>query len=193
MAPAAAKRGRRTSRRSASVARALISTVAVMGIGFAVGLLVGALWETPDRVLSPFGPGRQVVSLPEVLADPTGTTEAPAGADLQQASVLRGPAPALPRAESPPVAAPPPPQPETGSFSVQVASFTEPVPAWKLAEQLGEKDYEVYVDEGDAAGKPRWRVRVGPVPSRDEADRLALRLKAREQLPTWVLREEEGE
>jgi len=35
----------------------------------------------------------------------------------------------------------------------------------------------------------RWRVRVGPVDSRPDAERLAGRLKREEQLPTWVLRD----
>jgi cell division septation protein DedD len=33
-------------------------------------------------------------------------------------------------------------------------------------------------------------VRVGPFPSRAEADRVAARLKAEEKLPTWVLDED---
>ena len=35
----------------------------------------------------------------------------------------------------------------------------------------------------------RWRVRVGPVADRAEAERLSARLKRDEKLPTWVLDE----
>jgi hypothetical protein len=31
---------------------------------------------------------------------------------------------------------------------------------------------------------------VGPIASREEADRIAARLKSKEKLPTWVLAEE---
>ena len=85
-----------------------------------------------------------------------------------------------------------PPPEEAGPFAVQVGSFTEPVPAWQLAERLGEKEFPVYVNEGDAAGRQRWRVRVGPVETRREARRLADRLKSQEGLPTWILPEEGG-
>jgi len=40
---------------------------------------------------------------------------------------------------------------------------------------------------GDAGA--RWRVRVGPMTARDEADRTAARLKTEERLPTWVIAE----
>ena len=33
----------------------------------------------------------------------------------------------------------------------------------------------------------RFRVRVGPIPTREEATRLASRLKSGHQLPTWIL------
>ena len=33
----------------------------------------------------------------------------------------------------------------------------------------------------------RFRVLVGPVPSREEATRLASQLKSDHQLPTWIL------
>jgi cell division septation protein DedD len=35
----------------------------------------------------------------------------------------------------------------------------------------------------------RWRVRVGPIAGRQEAEELALRLKRQDRLPTWVLPE----
>jgi cell division protein FtsN len=37
-------------------------------------------------------------------------------------------------------------------------------------------------------GSKRWRVRVGPVATREQADEVASKL-AREKLPTWVLAE----
>jgi len=174
---------RQAARRRTNLTRTLLSTGLLAAAGLAVGLLVGVLWETPDLLLPMLGAPREELVF-DGLEAPGGDTTAPA--DEQDATVperaVAGPSPG--RTATPPVAAPPP---ERGPFSVQVGSFTEPVPAWKLAEQLGEKRYEVYVDEGDAAGKPRWRVRIGPVATRREARGLADRLKAQEGLPTWIL------
>jgi cell division septation protein DedD len=187
-------------RRSAGIAWLLLSTVVLVVLGFGSGIVVGALWERPEQVLAPFRDGHQPVRLAEVLAHPGGTTDAPeVAATLEDApepapgSALEsapGAAPevsALPAGEptTPPVAAAPP---AAGPWSVQVGSFPEPVPAWKLAERLGEQGYEVHVDEGDAAGTARWRVRAGPVATQAEAERLARRL-ASQQLDTWVVDE----
>lgn len=200
---AASKRTRRNGAPRPRLLRTLFSTAVLVVLGFTVGLLAGALLETPSTVLAPFRPGGQEIDL-AVLRDPSGDTRPPAagaeGIDLAVAEGSPTAAPELrvePAAARPedlakrvapaPVAAPPP----AGPFVIQVGSFDEPVPAWKLAERLGEKEYEVYVDEGQAAGKPRWRVRVGPVPDQAEADRLARRLKQNERLPTWIVAQEE--
>jgi len=180
----AGRRPRRAGLERPRLVRTLVSTVLLVLTGFAVGLLAGALWEKPGTLLGPFRGDAQLVDL-SPLAEPGGDTRAPAGEDpgpverpLHKAGAGAS--------DLGPVAAPPPPATE-GPFVVQVGSFDEPVPAWKLAEQLGEKEYAVYVDEGEAAGKPRWRVRVGPVSDYDQADRLARRLKTQERLPTWIV------
>jgi len=164
----------------------LVSTALLALSGFAAGLVVGAVWETPGTVLPLLGGGGEEVSF-ATLAEPGGDTTPPPG-EVDPGIPERPGLAATPAGEEPPPVAAPPP--EAGPFSVQVGSFTEPVPAWKLAERLGEKDYEVYVDEGAAAGTPRWRVRVGPVESRRAARGLADRLKAEEGLPTWILADE---
>ncbi len=64
-------------------------------------------------------------------------------------------------------------------------------PAASLADSLRAKGYAVYVVAGTGAGASRWRVRVGPLASREEADGAAARLKREETLPTWVLDEEQ--
>jgi len=187
---------RRTARRrSPGALLVTLFTVLLVVGGFGAGLLAGALWEAPERVLAPFRAGHQAVPLADALAQPTGTTEAPAaptGPVLAAApDPTAGEAPAADAGEvpePPPVASAPP---AGGPWSVQVASFPEPVPAWKLAERLGEQDYEVHVDEGDAAGATRWRVRVGPVATSEEAEGLAARL-ASAGLDTWVVDEGQG-
>ena len=62
--------------------------------------------------------------------------------------------------------------------------------AWKP------ETYERYRDERSRpffdrmSGSARWRVRVGPWPTRDAGERAADRLKREERLPTWVLEED---
>ena len=110
--------------------------------------------------------------------------------------------------ELPDVAAPSPPAPpaargatrmrpevlspgaSAARFAVQVGAFAESHSAERLADALRGKGFDVYVSAGASSGEPRWRVRVGPLPSREEAERVATRLKAEEKLPTWVLDED---
>jgi hypothetical protein len=182
------RRTQRTKGTRGGLAWTLLSTGLLAAAGFAAGLLVGTVWETPDQVLPLLRSGGETLAF-EPLGSPGGDTTPPAGEQDAGIPVRPGVATTAGRTEPPPVAAAPP---EAGPFSIQVGSFTEPVPAWKLAEQLGEKRYEVYVDEGDAAGKPRWRVRIGPVETRRAARSLADRLKSEEGLPTWILAEGSG-
>jgi cell division septation protein DedD len=156
--------------------------------GFALGLLVGVAWEDPGLVLGHlFGRSEQVAW----------SGAADSGAEDR--------APEVPRAaaseEPPPVSAAPRPsatriRPDVISpgvpaarFAVQVGAFSESRAAERLAESLRGKGFAVYVSPGATRGEARWRVRVGPLSSRAEADRIAARLKAEEKLPTWVLDE----
>jgi cell division septation protein DedD len=70
-----------------------------------------------------------------------------------------------------------------------VGAFGEADSAERLAALLRGKGFDVYVSPGVAAGQARWRVRVGPASTREAAEQTAARLKAEEQLPTWVLDE----
>jgi cell division septation protein DedD len=74
------------------------------------------------------------------------------------------------------------------SFAIQVGAFGDAGSAKSIATHLRDSGYPVHVVEPER--DDRWRVRVGPVQGRDEADRIAARLKSEEQLPTWVLREQ---
>ena len=76
-----------------------------------------------------------------------------------------------------------------GRFAVQVGAFSENRSAERLADTLRRKGFDVYVTPGAQAGESRWRVRVGPMHTREDAERAAARLKTEEKLPTWVLDE----
>jgi DedD protein len=86
----------------------------------------------------------------------------------------------------------PAPVPALSGFAVQVGAFGDSVAAEKVAQGLREKGYDVYLKPASGAADGRWRVRVGPVPTRDEAERVSQNLKAKEHLPTWVLPEGDG-
>lgn len=124
----------------------------------------------------------------EVGAPATGAGEAadPLGAGVALPEPpRRAPAPApRPKPEPAKRAAP---APSGGGFAVQVGAFQERPPAAALSNRLERSGFPAYVAVGEAGSGQRWRVRVGPVKSRGEADELARRLKSEEGLPTWVV------
>ncbi len=77
-------------------------------------------------------------------------------------------------------------------FSVQVGAFSDGSSAENVRQKLRGKGFDSYVVPASASGDGKWRVRVGPVPTRNAADSLAGRLKSEERLPTWVLSEGGG-
>ncbi len=177
--------------------------------GFGVGMFAGGLWESPDLVLHYLtGDTEEVAQVAQ---------EAPAESERALGSPL-SPAPPLPTTQAvataatekpstqsklPTVAARPPLAPAAKApalthaltsapknrMAVQVGAFSESRAAEKLAAGLRAKGYPVYLSPGADSGDARWRVRVGPLASREEAGRTASRLKANEKLPTWVLSE----
>ena len=153
---------------------ALVGLGAVAAVGFSFGVLAGAFWEEPRLVAAflvgatervAWSPERQPESLPPVAA-PRGEAE---------------------RAGPEPVPTPPP---VGAGFAVQVGAFGERSAAEQLAESLRSKALPVYISPGDKAGEARWRVRVGPLATREQAERTAAQLKRDEKLPTWVLSED---
>ena len=149
-------------------------------LGFAAGLVVGAWLEDPDLIVAALAGNSTDVALPNeprvpgvetAVGSALGARPSPAEAASQRRRA----------AELPSVAAPPP-----GGFSVQVGAFGDKGPASKLVRQLEGSGFRAFLVAGDGSG-PAWRVRVGPVASRPEADALARRLKRDEGLPTWVV------
>jgi cell division protein FtsN len=163
--------------------------------GFSVGMLAGIVWEEPELVFAYFsgdteqvewqaGPETSAGSETSAPVDVAADGEEPVDPQVRREQE-RPRAPSAPPVEPPPVAAPP-----AGRLAVQVGAFTTSEKAEALANSLRGKGFPVYVSPGTAAGEPRWRVRVGPLATRDEAERAADRLKRREKLPTWILSED---
>jgi len=173
----------------------------LVAIGFGVGLVAGTAYEEPELVtdhlagrttevvLGPIGDG-----LPEEgsLDAPADVAAAPplepiAASEVEPLPTPLGAggldaAPEEPLAE--PAAAARPPAAATG-FSIQVGAFGAEATARQLAGELGKRGYKTYViSEGADA---RYKVRVGPIASRAEAERLSERLKSEHRLPTWIL------
>lgn len=171
--------------------RGWIGTLAALAllivVGFVCGALAGFLWEEPRLVVAYLTGRTETVDWSEPPAAAPGepsVASPPPVAAAPPAPASRAPAP---RAEAPPAARPDAP-PRSG-FAVQVGAFGERGAAERLAERLREHGYDSYLS---SEGGAPWRVRVGPLPAREQAEALAQRLKRAESLPTWVLEEGEG-
>ncbi len=77
--------------------------------------------------------------------------------------------------------------PQEGGWAVQVGGFSERANAVAVRDRLRSKGYDVYVAEAEADGNAIFRVRVGPVASRERADSLAKELSGKEGLPVLVV------
>jgi DedD protein len=146
------------------------------------------LAETAKPPMAP--PPTRVIEL-EAEPEPVVAKSEPAPAAKPAPVPEAAPAPAP---EAKPAPAPATPAPvaaaPAGHFAVQVGAFTESAPAEKLADRLRARGYPSYVRTSAEDGSSRWRVRVGPVSARSEAEDLADKLQRNEKLPTWVLDED---
>lgn len=171
----------------------LIGAALLLAAGFAVGLVVGAVREEPAMLLQ-YVTG-QTSNLPAPASPPPaeapgGPPAAPSGAPPPVEASAPPPqpviAPAPVREPAPTVAAAPP---AGARFAVQVGAFSQSSEAERLEADLRKKGLPVYVQPATGAAESRWRVRVGPWPSRAEADAVAARLKSQDKLPVWILEE----
>lgn len=75
----------------------------------------------------------------------------------------------------------------SAGYVVQTGSFKRPEDAERLRSQLTVKGYEVFIQQADLKEKGVWyRVLLGPVASKNEAEALAADLKKRERLAGFV-------
>ena len=154
--------------------------------GFAVGLLAGVVWREPGLVATHlFGGTREVAWGGPATAGPSDASASGATGDVAAAPPKSPPA-AVEREPAPIAAIDSEP---TARLAVQVGAFGDAASAEKLAGTLRRKGFPAFVSPSTGDSGARWRVRVGPMTSRDEADRTAARLKSEERLPTWVIEE----
>jgi cell division septation protein DedD len=171
-----------------------------IGLGFAVGIVAGVGWEEPVLVFDYLTGDTEEVdwslagSTPsggEMVVDPKQEPPLPAvGAspprapielhdEVEKAEILHR------AAERAAAATEPLPG---GGYSIQVGAFLDSNSAHGLVDSLRAKGYRVYVSRGEG-NDSAWRVRVGPLRTRADAEKTALQLENREKLPTWVLSE----
>jgi cell division septation protein DedD len=119
--------------------------------------------------------------------------EAPAPAPEAVGRPEAPPAKPPPRAPAPPATSRPPAPAVAASrpsgFAVQVGAFADRKAADGLVASLRGERARAYVVEGGAGESARYRVRVGPFSTRQQASDEAARLQKRRRLPTWVIAE----
>ena len=170
--------------------------------GFALGLFAGVAWREPELVASHLLGGTRELS----DGEPAPAAEGGAPGDVAAAPPTAGPAPAKPAPAKPAPAPTPPAAPRAAAagpprataaapapavpgerLAVQVGAFGDSASAEGLVARLQKKGYPAFVSPSAGDAGSRWRVRVGPMPTREAAERAAARLKADERLPTWVV------
>lgn len=191
-----------TRQRSATPSRGLWGAILSLGVlsclAFVVGGVAGLVWKEPGLLFAYLtGDTTEVAwaaeagSLETVLAIPEPSPPTPPSTPAHTLPSVpkppRTPSVAEVPSPLPPVAAPPP---SGASIAVQVGAFAERGSAEQLRGELLKDGIPAYVAAGAASGSPRWRVRVGPYRSREDADRMAAQLKSKRSLPTWVLDED---
>jgi rare lipoprotein A len=81
-----------------------------------------------------------------------------------------------------------PVSPGEGNFTVQVGAFTQRGNAERLRDRLMGQYAPIFIQDYDAPNGYFYRVRVGRVPTQQDAEQLAARLKTEQQLSTFVVR-----
>jgi cell division septation protein DedD len=94
------------------------------------------------------------------------------------------PAPAAPHAKAPAVR---PAQPSAPAFWVQALSANSEKEAHAKRDRLTAHGFPSTVVPGPGPHGRVYRVRVGPFPNREEAQKAASKLKAREKLEPWIV------
>ena len=168
---------RARTKRRASWLGTLLGLAILTTLGFGFGLVAGVLREEPQLLLGHlFGRGEEVA---------WGDGEPEASEPARVDPVAADPA-AVPAVAAPPRAL------GDGGFVIQVGAFSDSETAENMAGSLQERGFPAHVTASAGAGDERWRVRVGPVSTRERADDLARQLKQQEKLPTWVIKEGGG-
>jgi DedD protein len=186
----------------------IVVSMAVIAAGFTIGVVAGITWQEPGLVFGYLGGQTEGVEWSTASEDSLEDERLAAGAESETPSVAAAPplgvrnqpAPSgSERAKSQPAADRAPtqktapskqaaPAKPTSGFAIQVGAFSDKGSAEKLAGSLRTAGYAVYLSPTDTQ-PTSWRVRVGPMKTRPEAEKAARVLETAQKLPTWVLGE----
>jgi DedD protein len=110
---------------------------------------------------------------------PTAPAASPIVVPLSDATPSAAQPAKLPATRAPAVesAAPRPISSTHGTWSVQLGSFASRANADNLTRQMKGQGLPAFVLEGGSASSVRYRVRIGPLPDRESAERMAAKLK----------------
>lgn len=75
-------------------------------------------------------------------------------------------------------------------YTVQVGAFIQQENALRLKADLEKRYHPVYIVSHEASDQRYYRVRVGRLPTEEQANQLASKLSGRENLDTFVVRED---
>lgn len=170
----------------------LVFTAALVVWAFILGVLVGqGVLVTPDQIdwvskktglgalLAEHEPGRPQEDLTKVQLS---FYESLAGEKVGQ-----HPPPAA--TPAPPKGAATPPAATAEDYAVQVASFREKAQAQDLAQRLTSGGHPAFILEADVSGLgSRYRVRVGPFKSKQDAQMATDSIRARHNLAGLVVK-----
>lgn len=164
-----------------------------------------------DQYSPPPSPPQAPSAEPSLPAEPTPADPdagmpkpAPQAAVEPESDAKPETAPAPEPQPAPEQAAPPEPEPSdsagsaapstataTAGWVVQVGSFSEQDKATALQDRLRKQQFKAFVERFQASnGQSMYRVRVGPVPERPEAETLQQKLEAQEKLKGFVTQQQ---
>lgn len=110
---------------------------------------------------------------------PAPPANAPAPAATPETGETADTKPAPPAKARADADAPPSPRRPPGGYAVQLGSFSEASNAERFAGSIGQAGFPVFVVRGAARQGPVYRVYAGPRPTRDEAEAMSGKLRAK--------------
>ena len=169
----------------------MLGIVVLVAVGFAVGLVVGVVSEEPDLVAGHVaGRSTEIDWTAPVLQETVALSPEMEAEEAEPATVFvvdagdsEGATEASPE-KLPDVAAA---RSSGEAFAIQVGAFGTEAAARAMEARLQGAGYGVRLLPPTTDS--RWRVRVGPIGGKGEAEAIARRLKVEEGLPTWVIAE----
>ena len=136
--------------------------------------------------------GEAELPLPDREPGPPQPVSPPGDAEPVEPAPVADIAPVAPAepATAPPAPTPPPSSPPAaaaGTWAIQVGRFSESLNAQGLRDRLKKAGYAAFVEQEKTDSGESWRVLVGPLKTRADAEKVRDELAARRQLKGFVV------